>query len=55
MAAIASFLVAHENGQCQTRRPRKPIYTGFKEILKKKKIRSKKKFSCQVATILIIG
>ena len=37
MAAVASFSVAHENGQRQrTRRPRKPIYTDFKGILKKK-------------------
>ena len=37
MAAIASFSVARENGQCQqTRRPWKPMYTRFQENYEKK-------------------
>ena len=55
MAAIASFSITRENGKCrQTRRPWKPIYTRFQGNFVKK-IRSKKKFSRQVAAILIIG
>ena len=55
MAAIASFLVARKNGQCQQpRRPWKLIYTRFQGNYKKK-IKSKKKISRQVAAILIIG
>ena len=55
MAAIASFSVARENGQCQqTRRPWKPkgLYTRFQGNYEKK---VKKKISRQVAAILIIG
>ena len=55
MAAIASFLVAHENGLCQyTRRPRRPIYTKFQGNYERKKLGQKKKIR-QVAAILIIG
>ena len=54
MAAIASFSVAHENGQGQqTRRPQKPIYTTFQGNSEEKKL-GKKKISHQVAAILII-
>ena len=54
MAAIASILVEHENGQCQqTHSPRKPIFIpGFMGILKKIKTG---KSSRQVAAISIIG
>ena len=55
MAAIASFSVAHENGQYQyTLKPRKPIYTRFQGNNEKKWSQRKKKFSHQVAAILII-
>ena len=55
MAAIASFSVAHENGQYQyTLKTRKPIYQVSRELWKKMKS-EKKIFSHQVAAILIIG
>ena len=55
MAAVASFSVARENKQCQqTRRLWKPIYTRFQGNYEKKN-KAKKKFSRQVAAILIIG
>ena len=53
MASIASFSVAHENGQCQYSQTSKNLYIpGFKGIMEKNEV--KKKFSRQVAVILII-
>ena len=56
MAAIASFSFARENGNANRLADPENLYKpGFKSIIKKKKISQKKKFSCQVAAIVIIS